>query len=477
MRSKFDSVGTYSRVLCAAAALSAYGCDSSHDDDGGARPLLAAFNAVPDLGTITFLREEEVWSALDFGVGTEFRSVDADQYDVNFDSRLPGDETTTCAGDVDKDDVKDDEECTRLTSTSINVLADHEYVVALLGHYGALEVHVYDKPMHKFDTSDDDGDAEDENAEVQFFHFSEVLGPLDVYLEPPGTNLSPVQARATLASGEEFHGFADEGDYVITLAAVGDPSTPVFTSETISLDKQTRVAFAIRDGAGDGTSQIKVSRFRDQGGTLLDRRVKTQLRFTHVAPEAGNVDVYAEADYTQPFFANVPFEQTSAYREVSSTALADFDLDITPAGNPGVLLAREQNVLTKGERATFFLWVTSTGHLDGLKVQDGFRRLATYAQLRLINGASGSLDFYVVPRGSNINTLSPTRTLIPGTSGGLQSFDPDAYDVAMTQAGTDSLVFGPLGVELSGGGIYTIVAIATGETTAADAALLDDFAN
>ena len=97
MRSKFNFVSTYSRVLCAAAALSAYGCDSSHDDDdGGARPLLAAFNAVPDMATITFLREEEVWSALDFGVGTEFRSVDADQYDVNFDSRLPGDETTTC---------------------------------------------------------------------------------------------------------------------------------------------------------------------------------------------------------------------------------------------------------------------------------------------------------------------------------------------------------------------------------------------
>jgi hypothetical protein len=115
--------------------------------------------------------------------------------------------------------------------------------------------------------------------------------------------------------------------------------------------------------------------------------------------------------------------------------------------------------------------------LDGLKVQDGFRRLATYAQLRLINSASASLDFYVVPRGSNINTLSPTSTLTPGTSAGLQSFDPDSYDVAMTRAGTDSLVFGPLGVELSGGGIYTIVAIATGETTAADAALLDDFAN
>ena len=465
-------------TLLTGAALALCACDSSKDDagDGSLQPLLSGFHAVPDMASITFLREEEAWSALEFGDGTEFRSVDADQYDVNFDAVLPGDETGTCAGDVDADDVKDDDECTRLVSTSINVIADHEYVVALLGHYGGLRVQVYDKPIHEFDTSDDDGDAEDETAEVQFFHWSDDLPALDVYLEPPGTNLSPVQVRATLATGEEFHTVVDDGAYVITLTAVGDPSAALYTSETFSLTERTRVAFAIRAGAGNGTSPIKVSRFRDQGGVLLDRRVRTELRFAHVGREVGNVDVYADEDFTQAFYANVPFGTTSAYGEIASTAVTGLELDVTPAGNPGVLLAREQIDLARGERATFYL-IGQLGSLDGLRLQDSSRRIATHARVRLINTATAGLDFFVVRTGSNINTLSPTTTLTAGTASGVLSFDPERYDIVMTKAGTDAVVFGPLAVDLAGGGIYTVAATASGDASAANAVLLDDFAN
>src|SRR5262245_31024545 len=129
-------------VVTLAATLAA--CDnggSSDDSDTHARPLVAGFNAVPNMGTITFLREEERWTALEYGEGTEFRDVGADQYDLNFDTVLPGDETTTCNG-TDSDGVKDEDECTRLTSRSINVIQDHEYVIALLGSYENLRVQV-----------------------------------------------------------------------------------------------------------------------------------------------------------------------------------------------------------------------------------------------------------------------------------------------------------------------------------------------
>src|SRR5688572_13143322 len=107
-------------------ALGAYGChnSSSNDDSESARPILAAFNAVADLPPTTFLREEEVWSSIDFGVSTNFRSVDADQYDLHFDVLLPGDDTTVCNGDIDSDGVKDENECTRVAERSINVIGD-----------------------------------------------------------------------------------------------------------------------------------------------------------------------------------------------------------------------------------------------------------------------------------------------------------------------------------------------------------------
>ena len=455
------------------AMLTACDRDESSGGDAATNPLLAAFNAVPDMAGITFLREEEVWTALEYGGGTEFRSVGADQYDVNFDTVLPDDEATVCNGQ-DGDGIQDDDECTRLTSTSINVVADHEYIVALQGRYGNLRVQVYDKLVHEFDTTTSDGDPDDETTEVQFFHWSDDLPELDIYLEAPGTNLSPVQARATLTSGGEFHGIVDDGDYVITLAPVASPSTPLFTSESFALEEQTRVAFAIVGGANDGTSTIRMVRFRDQAGVLLDRRVRTEMRVTHVAENAGAFDVYADEDFTQPFVGSLSEGETSDYVNVPTASLTDFELDVTPAGNPGVLLGHEEIDLARGERVTYILYGTS-GRLDGLRLQDTFRRIATHARLRAVNTASTSLDFFIVHSGANINTLSPTTQLITASMTGLLQLEPASYDIVLTRAGTDEVVFGPRTVTLAGGGIYTVVA--TGDRTAADAMLLDDFAN
>lgn len=461
-------------IAAAALAALASGCsNSSNDDNPGARPLLAAFNAVADMRTITFLREEEQWATMEYGETTGFRGVDADQYDLNFDAVLPGDKTSVCDG-RDGDEIKDDDECTRLVSQSINVVHDHEYVVALLGRYGNLRVQVYDKLVHEFDTTTTDGDPDDETAEVQFFHWADELPELDVYLARPGANLSPVDARATLSSGEEFHAVVDDGDYVITLAPVGDPASPLFTSEQFSLQEQTRVAFAILPGAGEGTSTIKIVRFRDQAGTLLDRRVATQMRVAHVALGAGAIDVYAEQDYSAPFFANVAEGAVTPYVIVPPSAVTDLDLEITPAGDPGVLLAREQVDLSRGERATFMIFDVA-GRLDGLRIPDPFRRVSTHARLRVINAAADALDFFVVRTGSNINTLSPTAGLGTMHTTAFFYFDPERYDIVITRAGTDDIVFGPHTVDLSAGGIYTVVG--TGDATSADALLLDDFAN
>ena len=463
-------------VVMLAATLAA--CDNgSSSDDGGdspAQPVVAGFNAAPNMASITFLREEQRWSDLLYGQATEFRAVDADQYDMNFDTVLPGDETVSCNG-TDGDGIKDEDECTRLTSTSINVINDHEYVLALLGGYGNLRVQVYDKEVHEFDTSTTDGDPDDEDTEVQFFHWSDALPELDVYLERPGTNLSPVQARATLTSGGEWHGIVPKGDYVITLAPVANPSAAVYTSETFAVQEQTRVAFAIMSGAGEGTSVIKVERFRDQAGTLFDRRVQTQLRLANVVREGGSLDIFANEDFTQPLIAGLAEGAVSPYVTVPAGSLTDLELDATPAANPGVLLAREEVDLARGERSTFILF-GSVGRVDGIRVADPFRRIATHAQLRMINTAAAGLDFFVVRTGSNINTLSPTVNLGSTVATGLQLVDPDTYDIILTRGGTDDVVFGPKTVELAGGGIYTIVATGRSDLTSADAVLLDDFA-
>lgn len=461
------------------AAIASAGCSKSHKSSTGpnsVKPLLAGFNAAPDMPDVTFLREEEVWTpAMAYGVGTAFRSVDQDKYDIHFDSLLPGDMTTSCGGDLNKDGIKDPNECTRVDTENINVLNGHEYIVALLGHYGSLSAHVYDDTAHVFDNSTTDGNGIDTNLQVQVFNWSNTLGSVDVYLEPPGTNLSVTQSKATLAPGDEFNGLVDSGTYVLTLTPVGNPAAPIYNSQTFALTQQTRVGFALLDGTSDLTTNVRVSRFRDQGGDLLDRRAQTLMRSANVAPNAGNVDIFAQEDYTAPLYPNVALNQQTQYAVVDPTWLSALELDVTPAGNPGVLLTRDQLVLSQGERATFFLVKTATGGVSGINGADNARRLAPYALLRPVNSFGVSLDFFVIPHGNNVFTSTPNQTLSTGAIGGYVQLAPGSYDLIVTRAGTDTFVYGPKQVDLAGNGIYTIVAVPTAQITAADLLLLDDF--
>lgn len=467
-------------MVCVAVvfiALATASCSKSHGSgDGSTKPLLAAFNAAPDMPDVTFLRVEEVWQSMAFASGTSYRSVDPDTYTINFDSLLPGDETATCQGDANKNGTKDANECTRVATESVNVVNGHEYLAALTGKYGALAVRVYDDTPHVFDNVTTDGNGVDTNLQVQIFNWSSTLGPVDVYLEPPGTNLSVTQAKATLQPGDEFNGLVDSGDYVLTITAPGNPNAPVYTSDDVTLSQQTRVGFAILDGTSDTTSAVRVTRFRDQGGDLLDRRQPTLLRAANVSPAVGTADVYAQEDYTHPIFAALALDQETPYVTLDPTWLTLLELDVTPAGNVGVLLKRDELTFTKGQRTTYFMAQTSTGAFNGLTGIDQTRRLAPYAQLRTVNSFGSSLDFYVIPHGNNVFTSTINQSLSTASVGASQQFAPGSFDVIIAKSGTDTFVYGPQQVTLAGGGIYTIVAVPTDQASRANVLMLDDFA-
>jgi hypothetical protein len=470
-----------STVFTAAAlvALATAGCSKSHSNGNGSnKPLLAAINAAPDMPDITFLRVEEVWSSLAFGAGTSYRSVDPDAYTLNFDSLLPGDETSSCQGDVNKNGVKDTNECTRVASESVNVVNGHEYLAALTGKYGGLSIRVYDDTPVVFNTVATASTPIDTDLQVQIFNWSNTLGAVDVYLEPPGTNLSVTQVRATLQPGDEYNGLiSTAGDYVLTITPVGNPSAPVYTSADVTLSQQTRVGFGIYDGTSDTTSAVRVTRFRDQGGDLLDRRQPTLLRAANVSPAVGTVDIYAQEDYTQPIFTALALNQETPYITLDPTWLTLLELDVTPTKNVGVLLKRDELTFTQGQRTTYFLAQTSAGAFNSLTGIDETRRIAPYAQLRSVNSFGSSLDFYIIPHGNNVFTSTISATLSTASVGSSQQFAPGPFDIIIAKSGTDTFVYGPQEVTLAGGGIYTIVATPTDQASRANVLFLDDFAH
>src|SRR4030095_7961961 len=103
------------------------------------------------------------------------------------------------------------------------------------------------------------------------------------------------------------------------------------------------------------------------------------LRLANVVREGGTVDVYANEDFTAPLIAGLAERAVSQYVTVPSGSLTDLELDVSPAANPGVLLAREEVDLARGERSTFILF-GSVGRGGGIRVRDPFRRIAAHAQ-------------------------------------------------------------------------------------------------
>ncbi|MEO8466705.1 MAG: DUF4397 domain-containing protein [Gammaproteobacteria bacterium] len=465
------------RILPVLLTLGVVGCShSGSNSDDTVKPTLVAFNAVSDMPDVTFLRVEEVWSSITYGVGTSARPVDPDTYNLHFDALLPGDQTTSCQGDINKDGIKDLTECTRVATKSVNLLNGHEYTAALIGQFATPDVTIYDNTAHVFSTTSNSGTG-DTDMQVQFFNWSNKLGTFDVYLEAPGTNLSVTQVKATLAPGQAFTGLVQQGTYVLTLTPVGQPDSPIYLSQNFDVTERTRVGFAILDGTNESTSNVKVSRFRDQGGDLFDRRTQTLFRMSHVAPATSNVDVYQQENYTTPLFANVALKQTTDYTLIDPANLSPLELDITPAGNVGVLLEREQLTLSNGSLSTLFFVNGANNTLNGLLTVDTARRIAPYAQVRLVNTLTQTLDFYVIPHDNNVYTSTVTAALSASSIGGAQEFAPGDYDVILMRSGTSTIVFGPLEVHMAGSGLYTVVGVPTADVTRADILLLGDFQN
>lgn len=256
----------------------------------------------------------------------------------------------------------------------------------------------------------------------------------------------------------------ETGEYQLIVTNAGDPDNYLFASEPFTLASALSVSFVVMEPDDSGDTSLVVRVLGSGTGTeLIDINATSTMRVVHAADNTGALDVIIGDQFATPFLSGIEFGDRSAPNEIAS---GNLNLNITPVGNPGSFLAEEEISMLKGARYSLYL-TGLPGQLVGFLLRDTARRVSTHALLRVYQGAArlNTLDFYLVPPGSDIALLSPSLPSLPYTAvTGYQLVTPDIYDLVFTLPGSKTIVAGPLRQELSALGIYDAVTTDTTQT-------------
>lgn len=425
------------------------GCDQTGNPPDG---FFRMIHAAPGEGQIDFLLEEISQGVVNYKQGTLLRSLDSGPFDFNVEVTRPGDSAPT-----------------RIVRFPVDIVADQEHTFVLLDNTGTLSILQLEKPAQTFES-----DAT--QSEIQVLHVAPALGPVDVYVEAPSTNIAGATPLASLTLGEDIAPtLLAGGDYQLTLTSVSDATSVLFSSDTFTLDESLSSLALLVDGAGQGTalqSVLLVDPLTSR--ELFDENVLPGLRVIHAAATGGDLDVAVDSDFDNLLFAGISFGSITEFQTVANT---DSQLTVTPAGNSGAMEFDETLDLSKGSLNTLVL-TGEAGSLVGTVIQNDFRGLTQTANLRIYNGHSVSgLDVYLVPPGTtDLSDESPALIGVPvsGVSFPVPVLSGN-FDLVFTQVAADTIIGGPVSVSLSNGTSYSVATFDDPAGTGFTITLLDGF--
>lgn len=435
-------------TLLVLLAFGGWGCDSGSKNppDGAIR----VFHAAPGQGTLRFLRVERVEADLNYKEGSAVLRVDEDTYRLNVDVVTPRGED-------------------RVQSFTRSLAAGTEYMFILYENGGTVDVLEYEKPSPEVAGSTD--------SEVQLFHLAPGVGSVDVFLEAPDIDPAGATAWGRIGFTERIDPeLRPGGEYQLTITAPGDPLSVLFRTPVFTLPEGENVSFSVVEGARVGTAALSVVVATSTGVSdeLFDEAQQPAMRVFHGSRTAGPLDVVVNGEFTTPLVAAIPFGQVSGYETTPAT---EFDLTITPAGDPGVLEVETTLTIPAGNQVTLSV-LGAPGALRTVGTVDDNRRLSNFARLRVLNQSDelGAVDVYVVEPGTDITSINATIFGVQaGASTGYRIFDAGDYELIITGIGGDAPVADAIPIQLATSAVYSVIVLDGIDTGTAELFLFDDF--
>lgn len=432
------------RLLPLLAALGLVACDSDGDTFVPSPPPpppetfnVQVLHASPDapavdvlLGGVLTLQD------VDYKVGSGQLERDVGTYSVEVQGLLADGSTTTVIGPVD-----------------LTFAADTTYTIAAVNSVAAIEPVVVEQPRTPVSAG---------SARINVLHAAAAAPGVDVFVTTPGAALNGTAPTGSFVFKETI-GPAElaAGDYQIRVTPAGsmDPDNNVlFDTGTLTLNDGDDLFIAAVPNTSGGAAPISLVALNGTASLeILDAATPASVRVFHTSPDAPAVDVIADDNFASPLIPSLAFPDFVGYVGIPA---ADYNIKVTPAGTPGVIVIDADLSLAAGQ-AYDVLAVDTLAMIEPLVLNDDPRSVATNAKVRIVHASptAQDVDIYVVAPGTDINTVEPTLTDVPfKASTGYIALSEGMYDVAVTPAGTKTAAIGPATFDFMNGDVVTVVA-------------------
>lgn len=376
--------------------------------------------------------------------------LDADTYTIQVDGITPD-------GDV-----------TVIGPTDIDFMQDQLYTIIAANVTASIEPIIISQP----DAAPPSG-----QVTINAIHAASNAPTVDIYLTAPGDDISAIAPTVTLAYSDSL-GPTDvaTGDYQVRITPTGTKDV-VYDSGTVSLEAGTVINLAaIANTTGTGDNPVNLLAIDADGAVeLLDVNTPTNLRVFHLSPDAPNVDVVINDDFSAPAVVDLAYPDFTDYLSVPADT---YNAKVVPTGatSPAVI---DADLELNAAVSYSVLAVNTLDSIEPLVLEDNRRAISTEAQLRIVHGSpsAGPVDLYLVAPGTDITTVEPnfSNVAFKSETGYISVADGD-YDVIVTATGSKTAAIGPAAISLNNAGIYTIIARDnTGGGAPLGVVLADDF--
>jgi Domain of unknown function (DUF4397) len=404
-------------------------------------------HAATGLDDVSFLREQREESTVSFGTGRPF-SFEVDQYDFNLAVA-----DFTGAREI-------------ILTFSETLAANTDYFFVLVDSAGVPEILTFNAPHF---------DPLSTNAEVGVVHAAELAIPVDVFLEPDGTDLTTAVPLGSVEYKSELApALRPPGDYRISLTEPGMPANLLYESVAVTLTAGQAYRLVLTDGQVPSLAPFSIAAMNAAEPTLLrDTRARDHLRVINAISDRVDRDIIIDGDTASPVFGALPFASAPDFALIDS---GTHTVTVTPVGNPGVEEYTTTIGLVAGTESTLILAGEPAAITSAMGVENR-RAITGQARLRLYNAAPGFglAALYLTAPGVELDTVAPALL----TSGPEVTADfsllPADYAVAFRDYSSADVLAGPTDITVEGGKNYGVVVVPDAAGTAAEFVLIDDF--